>query len=57
MKLEFNRRGNGACPLCASNGDCRLQKRLSVGIADSADRDDGGMEIVVYSCPDFKERA
>lgn len=57
MKLDINPRGNGACPLCASNGDCRLQRKLAASVADSTDAEGGGMEIVVYGCPDFKERA
>jgi hypothetical protein len=57
MKLEINPRGNGACPLCAANGDCRLQKRLQANLAEVADADDMGMEIVVYSCPHFTEKA
>jgi hypothetical protein len=57
MKLDINPRGNGACPLCEANGACRLQRRLAAALAEAPDSEDGGMEIVVYSCPDFKERA
>ncbi len=57
MKLDINPRGNGACPLCASDGGCRLKKRLADALAERPDRENGGMEIVVYSCPEFRERA
>jgi len=57
MKLEINPRGNGACPLCAANAECRLQRQLASAIAKAPDTEDGGMEIVVYSCPEFKEKA
>ncbi len=57
MKLEINPRGNGACPLCAADGACRLKKRLASSLADLPDPDEGGMEIVVYSCPEFREKA
>ncbi|HUW39529.1 MAG TPA: hypothetical protein VMV90_00860 [Rectinemataceae bacterium] len=55
MTLEINPRGNGACPLCAADGDCRLQKLLGQSIAGVPDGEEPGMEIVVYSCSYFKE--
>jgi len=57
MKLEINPRGNGACPLCASNGDCPLQQRLAANLADVPDAEEAGMEVVIYSCPHFAEKA
>ncbi len=57
MKLEINSRGNGACPLCSADGHCRLQNLLSRSLADVNGDGDSEMEIVVYSCPDFKEKA
>ena len=54
MKLDINTRGNGACPLCSVNGNCRLHKLLASGIGDAGA--DSEMEIVVYTCPYFSER-
>jgi hypothetical protein len=54
MKLDINPRGNGACPLCAANGSCRIQRLLTDGIARMGE--DFEMEIVVYTCPHFVER-
>ena len=54
MKIEFNFRGNGACPLCSSRGDCRIQKLLASGVKEA--EADSDMEIVVYSCPYFSEK-
>jgi hypothetical protein len=54
MKLEINHRGNGACPLCASQRDCRIHKLLAVGVEKAGA--DSEMEIVVYSCTYFKEK-
>jgi hypothetical protein len=54
MKLEINSRGNGACPLCSANGNCRIQKLLTTGVEKA--RADGEMEIVIYTCPYFSER-
>ena len=56
MKVEINYRENGACPLCVHNGRCILQQ----SIRDSLDEFDTGrddeMELVVYTCPRFKEK-
>jgi hypothetical protein len=54
MKLEINTRGNGACPLCSSCGKCRIHKLLASGVEKALS--DSAMELVVYSCPYFKER-
>ena len=54
MKLDINPRGNGACPLCAANSDCRIQRLLAAGIEKIGD--DFEMEIVVYTCQYFVER-
>jgi hypothetical protein len=55
MKVEINTRGNGACPLCASNNNCRVQDTLRKATNIFSDADDP-MELVVYSCPQFSER-
>ncbi|PKL24524.1 MAG: hypothetical protein CVV47_08765 [Spirochaetae bacterium HGW-Spirochaetae-3] len=56
MKLEINPRGNGACPLCVSHGSCRVQRKLADNVDPLGSIDDEGMEIVIYSCPYFKEK-
>ena len=56
MKLEINPRGNGACPICVSHGNCRVQRKLSENVAALGPSADDEMEIVVYSCPYFKEK-
>lgn len=53
MKLEINPRGNGACPLCAADGDCRIKRLLAAGVEEAGS--DSEMEIVVYACPYFSE--
>jgi len=55
MRIEINPRGNGACPLCAANGNCRVQDTLTDAIDSFSSKDDP-MELVVYSCPQFKEK-
>ncbi|MBN2510406.1 MAG: hypothetical protein JXB03_09020 [Spirochaetales bacterium] len=54
MKLEINPRENGACPLCKNNGRCPLQDRFRESMKDIDDKQE--MEIVIYSCPRFKEK-
>ncbi len=56
MKLELNPRGNGACPICVSNGSCRIQRKLAENVDPMTPASDGEMEIVIYSCPYFKEK-
>ena len=56
MQIELNSRGNGACPLCAVNGNCRVQDTLTEAMETFSSEDDP-MELVVYSCPQFEEKA
>ncbi|MDR1576191.1 MAG: hypothetical protein LBS37_09325 [Treponema sp.] len=56
MQIEINSRGNGACPLCSSSGNCRVQDTLKKAMDSFSSRDDL-MELVVYSCPQFEEKA
>jgi hypothetical protein len=56
MKLEINPRGNGACPLCKSDKNCRIQRKLADNVDDINPSSDAEMEIVVYNCPYFKEK-
>jgi hypothetical protein len=56
MRLEINPRGNGACPLCVRLNSCSIKKAirdsvLSLKILNT----DTELEVVVYSCPEFKE--
>ncbi|TFG79846.1 MAG: hypothetical protein E4H20_11575 [Spirochaetales bacterium] len=56
MKLEINARGNGACPLCVSDGNCRIQRKLAENADDLNPASGAEMEIVIYNCPYFKEK-
>ena len=55
MIVEINSRGNGACPLCASNGQCRIQDKI-VSEMKIFSNEDNPMELVMYSCPQFQEK-
>jgi len=54
MKLEINSRGNGACSICATLGDCRIHRSLASSVEEA--RADSEMELVIYACPYFSER-
>jgi hypothetical protein len=58
MKLDFNPRGNGACPLCAHAGDCRIHRLLSSSVAPLGAQaaEDEALELAIYACPEFSER-
>jgi hypothetical protein len=54
MEIEINSRGNGACPVCSFNRNCRFQDTLTDSMKKFSSKDDP-MELVVYSCPQFQE--
>jgi len=60
MKLNINNRGNGACPLCLFADNCVIHQKLRSAV-DTAEKvfhgnPDDEMQLVIYSCPYFKER-
>jgi len=55
MKIDFNYKGNGACPLCKDWGKCLIHGRLSKSIEDITSQDGTNMQIVIYACPKFQE--
>lgn len=55
MENEINHRGNEACPLCKKNSKCRIIGALAE--ATRPDKQSDKLEIVIYTCPDFKETA
>nr|WP_143305460.1 hypothetical protein [Marispirochaeta aestuarii] len=57
MKVEINNRENGACPLCVRNGSCVLQKTIRRSLQDYDGQRNHEMELVIYTCPRFKEKA
>jgi len=56
MQVEINSRGNGACPLCNSSGNCRVQDSLYKSMSLFSESGNP-MELVVYSCPQFEEKS
>ena len=56
MKVDINPRGNGACPLCVLLDNCRFRKAIEAALEPFPESDASRMEIVVYSCPRFKEK-
>ncbi len=55
MEIQFNHRGNGACPLCRKNGRCLIHGRIRQALKETRDPGSSGMEFVVYGCPLFDE--
>jgi hypothetical protein len=55
MKIEINSHGNGACPLCESHGNCRVQDAVKKAMDEFSSESDP-IELVVYSCPQFQEK-
>jgi len=55
MIVELNSWGNGACPFCSKAGDCHVQETLKKTMSKLSD-EDNKMELVIYTCPYFKEK-
>ena len=55
MQVDINPRGNGACPICLSSGNCRIQDMLTQTL-DNFSKGDSQIELVVYTCPQFQEK-
>ena len=56
MDIVFNPRENGACPFCTKLENCLIRQTLRTSMKDFKNAHGGGMEIVIYSCPQFVER-
>jgi hypothetical protein len=56
MEIHLNPRDNGACPLCTKIDACPVRGRITDSVAEIRDPSSQGMEIVIYTCPLFKER-
>ena len=56
MEVKINPRGNGACPICAKEASCIIRRNLAKANTHLSDPMGHGMEVVVYSCPQFKEK-
>jgi len=55
MQVEFNIRGNGACPICSFFDGCHVQDTLRENLEEFSS-EDNPMELVIYSCPFFVEK-
>lgn len=56
MKVEINHRDNGACPLCTHNGRCIIQDKIRGSLYEFEKDKTHEMELVIYTCPRFKEK-
>jgi hypothetical protein len=55
MQINFNPRGNGACPLCKKHDDCFVHEKLRNGATAVKTANGTELELVVYACPFFVE--
>jgi hypothetical protein len=54
MSIEINARGNGACPICKFTDNCNIQETFKKTLEEYSS-EDNPMELVIYSCPKFRE--
>jgi hypothetical protein len=55
MKIDFNVRGNGACPLCKKQQKCQLMKKVNTALEKLEVDNRDSLELVIYRCPLFEE--
>ena len=55
IEVEFNKKGNGACPICIKNKKCRIQETTSHTLLLLKENSDIELELVIYRCPKFIE--
>lgn len=57
MEIKFSSQETGACPLCEKYDNCRILKRMrQVFLDEVTEKYDNQMEVVIYRCPEFKEK-
>ncbi|MFP4362726.1 MAG: hypothetical protein ACLFR1_02525 [Spirochaetia bacterium] len=56
MKLEFNPRENGACPICKRLNNCHIRKALLKAADNCEGPEKERIELVIYTCPLFQEK-
>jgi hypothetical protein len=57
MEIRFNPRENGACPVCRKHEACMVRQKLSAAVSAVTDAQRHGLELVIYTCPQFVETA
>ena len=55
MEININPRTNGACPICVYNEKCGIKNALKESVKNMGNKD--SLEIVIYTCPKFREKA
>jgi hypothetical protein len=56
MEIHFSPRDNGACPVCRRAGSCTIRQALAGSVKDMRGASEPGLEVVIYSCPQFVEK-
>ncbi len=55
MEISFSPRDNGACPVCRRSASCPVRQALAASVKDMRPGAPG-LEVVIYSCPQFVEK-
>jgi hypothetical protein len=58
MEISFSPRENGACPVCRRAASCPVRQALAGSVKDMRGGGSAGpgLEVVIYSCPQFVEK-
>ncbi len=56
MKVSLNPRDNGACSICVRLEGCRIRAGLRDTLSAMPPAAGQPVELVIYRCPQFKEK-
>ena len=57
MEIKFSAQSTGACPLCRRFETCHILSEMRKTLSECCSPvSDDTMELVVYRCPEFKEK-
>jgi len=57
IEIKFSAQSTGACPICKRFDNCHILQALRKTLAETCSPvSDDTMELVVYRCPEFKEK-
>jgi hypothetical protein len=57
MQIIFSPRDNGACPVCRRAASCPVRQALAASVTGMRGTAGPGLEVVIYSCPQFVEKS
>ncbi len=54
-KIDINKKGNGACPMCTHEKFCFIRNSIADALKSVDSTQQEHLELVIYECPRFEE--